>query len=244
MPVHKISSIFFNNFQVEWPCPACKQKTLQILKKTFVSQDSKETRTSWREEWFDPEMSKSVFICLAECTRSQCKEVVACSGEGGMGRYGEEGHNDIEIWFRPRSFVPALHPIEISENCPKEIAAPLTTSFSVYLIQPGAAANLIRISVERMLTAMGVPERDKNDNRIYLHARLKTIPKIYTSFSENLMAIKFLGNAGSHTHDIVKISDIEDAFEIMDYIINDLFSGRKESIELLTKRLHDQFRDQ
>ena len=57
------------------------------------------------------------------------------------------------------------------------------------------------------------------------------------------MAIKFLGNAGSHTYDGVKTGDIEVAFEIMEYVVNDLFSGRKESLEVLTKRLSDKFKE-
>jgi hypothetical protein len=55
------------------------------------------------------------------------------------------------------------------------------------------------------------------------------------------MAIKFLGNAGSHTYDEVKIDDIEAAFEIMDYVVTDLFSGRKDSIDVLSARLKVKF---
>ncbi|MDM2753745.1 DUF4145 domain-containing protein [Citrobacter sp. Cpo221] len=55
------------------------------------------------------------------------------------------------------------------------------------------------------------------------------------------MAIKFLDNAGSHTYDEVTTGDIEAAFEIMEYVVNDLFSGRKDSIAVLTRRLHRKF---
>ncbi|NEM19158.1 DUF4145 domain-containing protein, partial [Escherichia coli] len=63
----------------------------------------------------------------------------------------------------------------------------------------------------------------------------------YAPYKDTLMAIKFLGNAGSHTYDEVNIDDIEAAFEIMEYVVNDLFSGKKESIDILTKRLHGKF---
>ncbi|CAM7803131.1 hypothetical protein PHDIMM138B_28585 [Phytobacter diazotrophicus] len=55
------------------------------------------------------------------------------------------------------------------------------------------------------------------------------------------MAIKFLGNAGSHTYDEVEIGDIEDAFAIMEYVVNDIFSGRRESIDVITKRINGKF---
>ena len=89
---------------------------------------------------------------------------------------------------------------------------------------------------------MGVPEHKKTGWRIGLKERLEKLPEIYAAYSGQLMAIKFLGDAGSHDYDKVKLKDIEDAFEIMDHVVNDLFSGRKESIEILTKRLSEKFK--
>lgn len=245
MPVHKISRAFFKNMQVEWPCPACGQKTLQILRESFTLNDTLDTRVNSHEIWFEPEMHSSVFSCMASCSRAQCGEVVACVGNSGWEHQGwdEESPDEYYQWYTPVSFFPSLHPFGLPVQCPEEIAKPIEASFSIFLMQPGAAANLIRISVERMLTAMGVAERTENDRRISLHNRLKMLPELYALFFEPLMAIKFLGNAGSHTYDEVKTSDIEDAFEIMEYVVNDLFSGRKESIEVLTKRLSDKFKE-
>jgi hypothetical protein len=55
------------------------------------------------------------------------------------------------------------------------------------------------------------------------------------------MGIKFLGSASSHSYDHVNIDGIEVAFGIMDRTLSELFSGRKEDIEILTKRLNDNF---
>lgn len=246
MPVHKISGAFFKDMQVEWPCPACGQKTLQIISDSFTLNDTLETSRNSSEIWFEPEMHSSIFSCMARCSRSQCGEVVACVGNSGWEQQGwdEQSITDqYHQWYKPVSFVPSLHPFGLPEQCPEEITKPVEASFSIFLMQPGAAANLIRISVERMLTAMGVAERTDRGKRIPLHNRLEMLPELYASFSKPLMAIKFLGNAGSHTYDGVKTRDIEDAFEIMEYVVNDLFSGRKESIEVLTKRLSDKFKE-
>ncbi|WP_105649016.1 DUF4145 domain-containing protein, partial [Cronobacter dublinensis] len=174
---------------------------------------------------------------------SKCNEVVCCSG---ISRYESdwdyEKGMEYEQVLKPVNFVPALYPFIINDNCPEEISEPLAASFSVYLAQPGSAANLIRITVERLLTAIGVPERNDKGKRIVLHERLeKHLPDNYSDYASPLMAIKFLGNAGSHTLDEVKVRDIEDAFEIMEYVVNDIFSKRKESIEVLTKRLNQRF---
>lgn len=243
MAIHKLSQAFFGSLQIEWPCPACGQLTLHIKKETLHQADSYESRQLWKEEWAEPEMLSGVFCCMAECYRPQCGEVVICSGTSGNERdWGGETGDQYYTFYTPVSFVPPLNPFKIHDNCPDEISEPLVASFSVYLAQPGSAANLIRITVERLLTAIGVPELNEKGKRIVLHDRLeKHLPGNYADYAGPLMAIKFLGNAGSHTYDEVKISDIEDAFEIMEYVVSDIFSERKESIEVLTKRLNDRF---
>ncbi|CAM7442423.1 MULTISPECIES: DUF4145 domain-containing protein [Enterobacter] len=246
MPVHKISGAFFKDMQVEWPCPKCGQKTLQIIQDSFALNDTHDTEKQHMEDWFEPEMHRSIFSCMARCSRKQCGEVVACSGISGWERQGwDDGSSDDGYyqWYHPKSFFPSLQPFELPTKCPEEITEPLLASFSIFLMQPSAAANLIRISVEKMLTAMGVDELKPTGFRIGLKDRLKKIPQLYESFSPHLMAIKFLGDAGSHNYRKVKIKDIEDAFEIMEYVVNDLFSGRKESVEVLTKRISDKFEE-
>ncbi|EPQ3462325.1 DUF4145 domain-containing protein [Klebsiella aerogenes] len=245
MPLHKFSGAFFKDMQVEWPCPECGQKTLEIVQETFFVNDTHGTNKHSHEDWFEPEMHRAIFSCTARCSRRQCGEIVACSGDSGWERRGWDDPEDDEEyyqWFHPKTFFPSLHPFELPAKCPEEITDPLLASFSIFLMQPSAAANLIRISVERMLTAMGVLEHKNTGWRIGLKERLKKLPEIYAAYSGQLMAIKFLGDAGSHDYDKVKLKDIEDAFEIMDHVVNDLFSGRKESIEILTKRLSEKFK--
>lgn len=242
MAVHNISQAFYNGFNIEWPCPACGQKTLQIMKESFECKDTFASRSASGEEWFEPEMDSAVFSCMAECSRQQCREVVACNGDSGWERERDHEHRDQYVkWYKPRNFLPALHPITLPQQCPTEITRPLTAAFSIYLSQPGSAANLIRITVERMLTAIGIQEHNNNGKRIVLHQRLSKLIGDYAVYKDPLMAIKFLGNAGSHTYDEVQVEDVEAAYDIMDYVVSDLFSGRKESVETLTKRLRDKF---
>ncbi|WP_238085631.1 DUF4145 domain-containing protein [Pseudescherichia vulneris] len=246
MPVHKISARFYESLNVEWPCPACGQKTLLIDKESFYAKSLLDSRRAQSEDWFEPYMDERVFSCMAHCSRASCGEVVVCIGKGGWDEeWDDEMRNhDYYAWYEPMSFNPTLYPFPLPGKCPDEITGPLTASFSVYLSQPGSAANLIRISVERMLTAIDIPEHNDKKKRINLHQRIELLDGQYTIYKKTLMAIKFLGNAGSHTYDEVSTGDIEAAFEIMEYVVNDLFSGRKESIDVLTRRLHGKFGNQ
>jgi hypothetical protein len=93
-----------------------------------------------------------------------CNEVVVCIGKGGWEEEWDDemSNRDYVAWYKPMSFVPTYIHLHFPENV-RRITGPLTASFSVYLSQPGSAANLIRISVERMLTAIGIPEHNNKE---------------------------------------------------------------------------------
>lgn len=246
MKAIQLSKKFGDSLDVEWPCPSCGQITMQILKDSFTIKSNLATLQQQDMEWFEADMEISVFSCMASCSRRNCGEVVACIGESQGGMYWDENYQK-DIFYRmhrPVSFFPTLSPVVITEKCPPEIAGPLCASFSLFLMQPGSAANLIRIAVEQLLTAIGIPKLDDKNRRINLHQRIETVDGQYISYKDTLMAVKFLGNAGSHTYDEVTVEDIEAAFEMMQYMINDLFSGHKESIEVLTRRIHGKYGNQ
>lgn len=246
MAVHKLETWFSTKFDTKWPCPACHHVALTIIPESFTKKDTLYSQQNTGEYWFDHEDDKSVFSCMAQCKREGCGEVVACSREGmwEAERDPETGQqlSGYEQYFCPRYFWPALHPVEITEKCPEKIRSALYASFSVYLSQPGSAANLVRIAVEELLDAIGVPDINTEGRRMPLGVRLEHhIPAQYSEYADVLKAIKFLGNAGSHNYNSVSIRDIEDAYDIMEFVTSSLFAGRKASIDALAARLTTRF---
>ena len=243
MAIHKISHRFYSDKHVDWPCPVCGQKTLEIMQDSFVEEESLGTRKAQNEDWFDYDMSESYFSCMAKCSRAKCGEAVACVGQAGWDRdyQPEEMADEYYQWYKPLCFVPSLNVFQIPENCPDEVSGPLKAAFSIFLMQQGAAANLIRIAVENILTSMGIPTQNDKGKTIRLHHRIEKIPEEGSKLAQNLLAIKFLGNAGSHTFDEVRIKDIEGAFEIMDYVVSELYSDREKTIETIRKSLNKKF---
>ncbi|MCW7438064.1 DUF4145 domain-containing protein [Escherichia coli] len=92
--------------------------------------------------------------------------------------------------------------------------------------------------MEELLTAIDVPNK-KGDK---LHNRIKAIPDNYSRFKDLLMPIKFLGNAGSHSYEKVTSEDLECSYEIMDFILNDIYSGGREMVQELANSLDVKFR--
>lgn len=125
------------------------------------------------DEWFDLEYVSSIFSCMSQCIRQECNEVVACSGRSGLEPDWDD-HNGIQYkpWYEPLSFIPGLKLFTLPEKCPVKISAPLETSFTLSKLCPGAAANLIRISIEELLTAIDVPNKKVTDFTIELKQSL------------------------------------------------------------------------
>lgn len=234
MAIHRIPKFFSDVKSVEWPCPTCGQKTLRILEDSFVCKETASTTKMLSDEWFDLEYVSSIFSCMSQCIRQECNEVVACSGRSGLEPDWDD-HNGIQYkpWYEPLSFIPGLKLFTLPEKCPVKISAPLETSFTLSKLCPGAAANLIRISIEELLTAIDVPNK-KGDR---LHNRIKAIPDNYSRFQDLLMAIKFLGNAGSHSYEKVTTDDLDNSYEIMNFILSDLYSDNRKKVSELANNL-------
>ncbi|HAW0228929.1 TPA: DUF4145 domain-containing protein [Escherichia coli] len=245
MTTHKIPKKFWDKKMVEWPCPNCGQKNLRILDESFICKDTAETIKMQAEEWFDLEYTSSVFSCMSQCVRPQCKEVVACTGRSGLEEDWAE-HTGLYYyrWYEPLSFTPGLKLFLIPNMCPEDIALPINTSFALSTIHPGAAANLIRTSVERLLTAIGVTETNEKGNRINLHNRIEMIPSEHSGFKSLLFAIKFLGNAGSHRYENVTADDLDNSYEIMNFILRDLYSDNRKKVSELANNLDKKFNPQ
>ena len=67
MAVHKLSSNFYQSFNVDWPCPECGQLTLQIEKESFRDEATADTQKCAKEDWFEPDMASYIFTCIARC---------------------------------------------------------------------------------------------------------------------------------------------------------------------------------
>ena len=128
----------------------------------------------------------------------------------------EEG-NEYSI-VTPLSYYPAPHLIHIPASCPEEIKAILIQSFGLYWVDPGSCANKIRIAIEVLMSHYQI-EGEK------LHNRIVRFSAVNAKVSNYLLAIKWIGNAGSHYSKVTKPA-ILDAYELLEYAIEILFNDR------------------
>jgi len=232
----------------DWTCPTCGKGMLRIKKDTFFKEEVLKSRSHNCEAW-EPEWLEYVYSCLFVCNNEQCKEVVASSGVGSVDSDMDEDEKGemIEVYedyFRPRFFEPHLVLMNIPEKCPEAISAPLKESFRLFFAAPSAAANNVRVAIEELLTDLKVKRFNVKNNKrhfISLHQRIDLMPPKHAKLKALILAIKWLGNAGSHSHDgknEISMDDVMDLYELMEHVLGEIYSSKTKKLEALAKKVN------
>ncbi|KOO54273.1 hypothetical protein ACS33_14825 [Edwardsiella ictaluri] len=109
----------------------------------------------------------------------------------------------------------------------------------MFFTSPNAAANNIRIAVERLLTELGVPDRTAQGGFIKLHNRIEQIPSDYKIFKDALLAIKWNGNAGSHQGgNQLSVDDVIDIYEIIEDVLKKIYDSDQGRIAEIIARIN------
>jgi hypothetical protein len=186
---------------------------------------------------------------MLTCTNPKCQEVVVSTGKGGVNVVGQtitpEGHIDTQYddIFKPVFFHPPLHIFRIPEDTPKNIKQAIISSFSLAFNNHSAAANQIRIALECLLTHLKVKRfetiRGKR-KRLNLHKRIELLPAKYKKIKEVCLAIKWLGNAGSHCDDKMSFDDVFDGYDMLSFVLEELYDNKHEHVKKLAKRINEK----
>ncbi|RAW01101.1 DUF4145 domain-containing protein [Pseudochryseolinea flava] len=226
----------FNDFTSQppkhWRCPSCNGG--------LILEASKLQREETTESKATKHKYSPAYAGIIQCF--SCKEVIAITGVASDGDYtnkiGDNEYETIEyISYSPRHFIPALHLFEIPKACPKEIRNEIIKAFGYYFGDTSACANRIRVALEFILTDQGVQKTVVNIKRkresIKLHARIEMFKKDDKSFSKTrskLLAIKWIGNDGSHVGKTLTQNDILTAFDLLEYVLENLYGDREKRL--------------
>jgi hypothetical protein len=194
----------------------------------------------------DPEWIDGRFSCMMDC--AHCHNTVGVAGTYRVAdeRFvdpvrGEVG--DYAEYYRPRFFTESPHLVEIPEATPEAVTSELVASFQLFWSDPLACTNRIRSSVERLLTAQKVPQTtgktSANGRRQFLklHHRIDRFGTRRPEIAEKLMAVKWIGNAGSHSNGAT-VDDALDGYELMDWVLDTLYAKRHHRAATLTRAIN------
>jgi hypothetical protein len=218
-----------------------------MVKDSYVEYETERSKV-WRteEDWI-PDNIENACVAWAQCIRQHCAGRVAIMGRGGVEDVltSENEWDTVEI-FTPVALFPMPAIINIPLNCPLEVRGQLQEAFTLFYTSPPACAGRIRVAIELLLTTQKIASRKlvKGLQReLSLHERIELFAKKNSDIAHQLMALKWLGNSGSHPKRIrVQSSDVLDAFEILEHALFELIERRTERIAQLAKGLMDRHR--
>jgi hypothetical protein len=224
-----------------WECVACSSGILRLQKGSLKYEETQGSKQSHNAEGFDADWIEYVFTAWATCNNEKCGQTYAISGKGGV----EPRFTGVNEWdyfdnFYPASIQPSLKIIHLPIKCPSDVKNELLKAFELYWVNFEACASRIRVALEHLLTHIGI-EKQRTDEggkttTINLHTRIKNYVDNEPQLGQHLMAIKWLGNTGSHEGVITK-NELLDAFEILEFALTEIIQGDSKRIAALAKKL-------
>ena len=233
-----------------WRCPTCSLGHLRLVPDSFKHEESHASLLARDDAEWEPEWIQYRFVALLKCDKDTCGESAAVLGEGSpklvVSDFGDEWPNT----FYPTLVSPSPELFAIVKECPANVAALIRKAFVSSWGDYNACANQIRIALELLLSARRVPKyvTDKKGSRklLSLHARIDKFAKASSQkdkrLSDLMKAVKWLGNAGSHHFEdenkALKRSDIFKAFDLLQYILDELYSRNSSKLAKLANRIN------
>ncbi len=239
-------SFYKGQKNTELLCPTCCSGQLKILANKFYHEETAESRLSHHDAAFDHEWIRYRFSGVLKCQNATCGDLVSVLGWGNLDhcRYYNQQTDEMEEEFKqiffPEYFHPTIKIFSIPKGCPSKISDEILKSFSLFWSDIESCANKIRVVVEHLLTHLGVNRfiRDGKLSPINLHQRIESLKDYKPELVDLFFAIKFIGNAGSHSTDILTKEDVIDAFALLEKVLNEIFDDKDKTVKKIAKEIN------
>ena len=211
------------------------------MQKSLICKETAASKGARSDDNWDPEWKEYTFTAWAECRHPACKQRFAIAGTGGVETdQDENGAIGWANYFSPKACYPMPDMFEFPAKCPDDVKGELRAAFAMFWAHRRACAGRVRVALEYLMNHLGVPKRRKNKNGKYfdltLHARIDTFAANDSTIGPQLMALKWLGNAGNHTGEVNQ-EDLLDAFEIIEHALGEIIDKRSARVARLAKKL-------
>lgn len=242
-----LTSYFTKSQNISWPCSTCSNGYLVINEDTFFSKETSVSQKGHPLYGSEPESVRFVYSCIFRCSNNNCNEQFASSGHGCLDWDIEEDDHGMQQQvyspcFEPYYFYPSLKIIDIPKIVPDDITNQLNKSFELFFSSPSAAINHARSALELILNHLKVPKTTINNKnkrvKINLHNRIDKLAKQNSELKELLLAIKWIGNEGSHPEKRLTKNDVIDLYEILEHVLSELFENKSKTILAKAKKIN------
>lgn len=239
------NSFVHNKFPL-WTCPMCDTGHLGMDKESVRIIESVDSIKSRSHEDWDPFWIRGSFSGVLKCVNSDCEESIQIIGtmsgsiverieedEDGFG-YVVSNPNVSQEDLLPLAFFPTLKIFKIHSDVPAAIATAIIETFKLYWIDTEACCNKIRTVVELILDEQnvdktGFSKKKKEIINLILNDRIDLFKNKKPEEAEFMLAIKWIGNEGSHNINTLTKNDALDAYDMLDYVTTKLYVKDSEN---------------
>lgn len=216
------------------PCPNCKIGTLKIVKDSISKSETAASKAAHGREDWDPEWITKRFNAILSCANPACEDTVFACGKIEVRSDYYEDHGGAPNftyadYYCPRFFEPSPPVFPIPNECPKEVGDELKKAFALMWADVGSSGNRLRVAVEALMNERKIQKRAKiktgrnagKYRELSVHERIEKFAAKHEDAATQLMAIKWLGNIGSHAAlEVLTHNDLLDAFEHFEYALD------------------------
>jgi len=228
-----------------YQCPHCKKGYLKIGDYNEIQTlQSKRDDEEIQHDGMEAGSNVQYYYFWAYLNCNKCSETVLCSGESSDSIYFD-GNDDEPSKFElmiPKIFMPTLEIISVPPKTPDKLKEEIYKSFELFWINESSCANSIRKVLEYFMDEQGIPRTDINkkeeEYRLGLHKRLDKFKKVN---SKLLIAVKYIGNAGSHSD--TTIDYILDGYELLEYVLNLIYADKQTEYLKIANRIIEELKD-
>lgn len=229
-----------------WTCPTCNSGKLITDKSKIQIHENVDSIKSKGDDAWEPEWISGGFVGTLKCNNLNCGEIVLVIGEMYVKEAQER--DDEENWYLtypeclyPKLFIPALDIFNVHIDVPDKIKEAILESFKLYWADIASCANKIRIVVELIMDDQKVAKTNIQKGKKViskLHYRIELFKNSKPDEAELLMAIKWIGNSGSHTNNDLTKDDILDGYEILQSVTTKLYEKDTHRLKKLSKKIN------
>ncbi len=137
--------------------------------------------------------------------------------------YGQDDQEIYDTFYNIRGTTPGLRMIDIPERTPRAVNLLVHEAAEILFSNPLAAAGTLRRAVEAMLDNLKVrkTKTTKKGKRVRMstHGRVLLLEDKRRDVAKALLAVKWIGNSGSHEANSLTVVQVLDAADMFAYAL-------------------------
>lgn len=231
-----------NFLEENWPdlaCPACRQGALKLEGCTVIESAQSKRERDW-VHW-DPEWIRGVFHAELRCGRGRCGEVAVAVGTMSVDVVTDDRGWEYATFLKLQHVSPPLPLALLPDECPGSVKSALDAASAVLLVDPGAAAERLRLALDDLLTAQKVPRftPGAGRQRLTTHQRITKLEASKPYLADVLEAVKWVGNQGAHERTL-QVTDVLNAVELFAHALEILYDERARRLARTAKQINSK----